>query len=147
MPVQFLSEADHLRLNRCPDDIPQSDLNTYFQLNAEDVTVLSTLRGDTNRLGFALQLCCLRYLGFFPNNLNELAAAVVDYVAEQILLDPDTLADYAAREPTFFTYQQHILAHLHFRRATPMDMLALDAWLLEPLIDTKEITLQHSRAH
>ncbi len=66
MPVQFLSAADHTRLNHCPDDLPQSDLDTYFQFNTEDVTILSHLRGDTNRLGFALQLCCLRYLGFFP---------------------------------------------------------------------------------
>ena len=135
MPVQFLSAADHTRLNHCPDDLPQSDLDTYFQLNTEDVTILSHLRGDTNRLGFALQLCCLRYLGFFPHNLFELPEAIVVYVAEQLTLQPDTFPAYAVREPTLFTHQQHILAHLHFRRATPMDMFALDAWLLERALE------------
>lgn len=59
MPVQFLSEADHVRLSICPDAIAPDDLNTYFQLSAEDLAedlkVVRKLRGDTNRLGFARQ--------------------------------------------------------------------------------------------
>lgn len=86
-----------------------------------------------------MQLCCLRYLGFFPHNLFELPEAIVVYVAEQLTLQPDTFPAYAVREPTLFTHQQHILAHLHFRRATPMDMFALDAWLLERAL-IREVT-------
>ena len=135
MPVQFLSTADHARLNAGPDDIPPTDLDAYFQLNTEDVAVLSKLRGDANRLGFALQLCCLRYLGFFPHTLNESAEVIVGYVAEQLTLQPNVLADYAVREPTLFTHQQRILTHLNFRRATPMDLITLDAWLLERALE------------
>lgn len=72
MPVQFLSETDQERLSTCPDAVAQGDLDTYFQLNTEDLGAIGRLRGDANRLGFALQLCCLRYLGFFLANLRAL---------------------------------------------------------------------------
>lgn len=77
MPTTFLTFSDQARLSRCPDDLPSADLDTYFQLTPEDLSATDGLRGDGNRLGFALQLCCLRYLGFFPSNLLDLAEAIV----------------------------------------------------------------------
>lgn len=135
MPVQFLSEADHARLSICPDAIAPDDLDTYFQLNAEDLVTIGNLRGDSSRLGFALQLCCLRYLGFFPTNLLLLHSSIVGYVAEQLLLSPAALADYGNREPTLYDHQKQVLAHLSYRRATPLDLLTLDAWLLERALE------------
>ena len=37
MPVQFLSEADHERLNRFPDEISKEDHATYFLLSEADL--------------------------------------------------------------------------------------------------------------
>ena len=135
MPILFLTDADHARLNACPDAITQDDLDTYFQLNTEDLVAVGDLRGDSNRLGFALQLCCLRYLGFFPANLLLLDSSIVVYVAEQLSLSPAALADYGSREPTLYDHQQQVLAHLSYRRATPLDLLTLDAWLLERALE------------
>ena len=108
----------------------QDDLDTYFQLNAEDLSAISRLRGDANRLGFALQLGCLRYLGFFPGNLRALDASVVGYVGAQLSLGGGALVGYARREPTLYAHQQQLLAHLDYRRATPVDLLAFEDWLL-----------------
>jgi Domain of unknown function (DUF4158) len=47
-----------------------SDLNRFFLLSDKELTILKQLRAEHNRLGFALQLCCLRYLGFFPEELQ-----------------------------------------------------------------------------
>jgi hypothetical protein len=68
MPVQFLSESDHERLNRFPEDITQEDLDRFFWLSQDDRQAIMGLLGAHNRLGLALLLCCLRYLGFFPEN-------------------------------------------------------------------------------
>ena len=135
MPVQFLSEADHARLSTCPDAIAPDDLDTYFQLNLEDLKPVRKLRGDANRLGFALQLCCLRFLGFFPSNLHTLSEQIVTYVGGQLLLNPAFLPDYPSREPTLYEHQQQILIHLNYRRATPLDLLALNAWLQERALE------------
>ena len=135
MPVHFLSEADHERLSTCPDVVAQDDLDTYFLLNAEDLSAIGRLRGDANRLGFALQLCCLRYLGFFPTNLRTLDERVVGYVSGQLSLSTDPLSAYGGREATLHEHQQQALAHLNYRRATPLDLLALEDWLLERALE------------
>jgi hypothetical protein len=62
MPVQFLSDSDHDRLNRFPQESTQTDLDRFFWLSPDDHRAILGLRGDHNRLGFALFLCCLRYL-------------------------------------------------------------------------------------
>ncbi len=135
MPIQFLTDADHTRLNCCPDEVNQDDLDTFFQLNSKDMNIIGNLRGDSNRLGFALQLCCLRYLGFFPNNLYNLAPAIINYVSEQLSLSVEVIKDYAIRESTRYDHQQKILSHLVYRRITPVDLLALEAWLLERALE------------
>ena len=61
MPVQFLSESEHERLNRFPNEIPTEDCFTFFFLSKEDLIEIDKQRSDSSRLGFALQLCALRY--------------------------------------------------------------------------------------
>jgi len=82
MPVQFLSQADHDQLNRFPQEISHEELNSFFLLSSADYQEIDAIRGDHNRLGFALQLGCLRYLGFFPDDLLQIPQGVVQYVAQ-----------------------------------------------------------------
>ena len=138
MPSLFLTEADRESLNRCPDDVEQVDLDTYFQLTSNDLAAIATLHGDANRLGFALQLCCLRYLGFFPNDPQEISPNIVHYVAQQVSLKSDHLPTYAARKSTLYEHQQRILEVLGYRRADEADLKALEIWLLER-------SLEHNR--
>ena len=39
-----------------------------FTLSESNLEFVKQQRGDHNRLGFALQLCALRYLGFCPDD-------------------------------------------------------------------------------
>lgn len=93
--------------------------------------MIGRLRGDAHRLGFARRLCRLRYPGFFPSNLYLLDALIIGYVGTQLSLGGGVLAHYARREPTLYDYQQQILTHPNYRRATPVDLLVLEHWLLE----------------
>jgi len=70
MPVDFLSAAERDRWQRFPDVIPHEDLVAFFWLSQEEIREVHRQRESQNRLGYALQLCTLRYLGFVPEDLQ-----------------------------------------------------------------------------
>ena len=84
MPIDFLTAAERERLNRFPDPIPDEELRVFFTLSDRDTQEVCKQRGASNQLGFALQLCALRYLGFAPNDLGTAPDAAVTFVAQQL---------------------------------------------------------------
>ena len=141
MPVSFLTDRDRERLGRFPADIPLADISTYFTLVPADNTLVKAQRGDHNRLGFALQLCALRYLGFAPDDLASAPDPVVAYVAEQLGVAVDALVYYGQREQTRTNHLQEAQSYLGFRRGTEEDFQALTAWLLERALEHDKPTL------
>ena len=71
MPIDFLTVTERERLNRFPESIPDEDLRVFFTLSDRDTQEVHKQRGAANQLGFALQLCALRYLGFAPDDLRS----------------------------------------------------------------------------
>ncbi len=134
MPVQFISEAEHKSLNRFPSEVSSEDLNRFFLLSDQELSIIKQLRAEHNRLGFALQLCCLRYLGFFPEEL-QLPESVVNYVAQQLKLIPELLVFYGQRSSTQREHQRKIQALLGYRRASNSDLMSLEQWLVERALE------------
>jgi hypothetical protein len=64
MPVRFLSDAELARLSSWPDEIADDDLVTYFTLTSDDLDWLGANVRVENRLGAAVQLCALPWLGW-----------------------------------------------------------------------------------
>jgi len=83
MPIEFLTTAERERLNRFPETIPDEDLRVFFTLSDRDIQEVRKQRGATNHLGFALQLCALRYLGFAPDDVGLTPGEAVTFVAQQ----------------------------------------------------------------
>lgn len=131
MPVNFLSEAERSRLSQFPSAIPQSDLIQYFTLTQADLKQIQRLRRSENRLGFALQLCALRYLGFCPSDLQQVPLPVVDRLAQQLNLQAEDLTRYAQRSQTRTEHLQQIQAYLGFRDPVTRDFKQLAHWLSE----------------
>lgn len=74
MPVSFLTDRERERLDRFPVEIPPEDIGAYFTLSPSDLAQLHGQRGDHNRLGFALQLGTVRFLGTFLTDTLAYAA-------------------------------------------------------------------------
>lgn len=74
MPGQFLTEAERSRLSNFPVEIAPDDLITHFTRSPSDRQHIQLHHRSATRLGVALQLCALRYLGFSPSPANLKAA-------------------------------------------------------------------------
>jgi uncharacterized protein DUF4158 len=77
MPVRFLSDAELARLSSWPDEIAEHDLVTFFTLSSDDAAWLSGNVRVENRLGAAVQLCTLPWLGWIPDDLTGCPSAAV----------------------------------------------------------------------
>ena len=131
MPGQFLSIAERERLQSFPTEVTSQEIITFFTLSNLDLTQVKKRSGDHNRLGFALQLGTLRYLGFIPDNFPQLPSTVVEYVAEQLKVSPSVLPKYGERPQTRTNQLQEIQNYLGWSKPNRADYQQLEAWLLE----------------
>jgi hypothetical protein len=91
-------------------------------------------------LGYALQLCTLRYLGFVPTDFTATPEVAVTFVAEQLGIAPRVLTLYDNRR-TQSDHRRYVRVYLGFRQATPLDVYALQAWLVARALEHDKPTL------
>jgi hypothetical protein len=84
---------------RFPEELSVDELASCFFFDDEDRRLIARRRTDTTRLGFAVQLGTLRYLGRFLEDPAEVPAGVVQWTAREIGVPAGTdLAAYARGE-------------------------------------------------
>ncbi|WP_280486413.1 Tn3 family transposase [Nocardia cyriacigeorgica] len=90
--------------------LSQTDLERFFYLDDADRKLIAERRRDSNRLGFALQLVTVRYLGMFLPDPLDVPAEVVTYLAEQLdIADPTCVKSYTERKQTRYDHQDEIV--------------------------------------
>lgn len=95
MPVSFLTSAQRESYGRYIGVPSDNDLARFFHMDDADRVRISQKRGDHNRLGFALQLTTVRFLGTFLENPRMVPLVVVQFVAQQIGVgNTDSLSAY-----------------------------------------------------
>ncbi len=96
MPVRFLSDAELARLSSWPDEIADDDLVTFFTLTSDDLGWLGSNVRVENRLGAAVQLCALPWLGWIPDDLSGCPSPAVDRLARLLGLAAEDVRGLAA---------------------------------------------------
>jgi TnpA family transposase len=126
MPVEFLMAA-YGRYAGAPS---QADLERVFFLDDEDRALVDRRRGEHMKLGFALQLVTVRWLGTFL----EVPGAVLDFVAGQLeVADPSQVKRYTERRKTRFDHQWEIRRACKLKEFTDVetefaDWVAARSW-------------------
>ena len=141
MPIGFLSDAERERLDSFPAQVVPGDIETYFTLSRADRRQIPRTASPANRLGFAIQLGALRFLGFCPDDLSTAPEAVVVFVARQLDVAPGELARYGRRGQTRTEHLRLIRRYLGFRKATAGDLARLESWLVDRALEHDRPTL------
>jgi TnpA family transposase len=100
VPVEFLTDEQAGAYERFSGLPSRVHLERFFFLDDEDRGLIGRRRGDHNRLGFAVQLTTVRFVGAFVADPVDVPGGVVEYVAEQLGVAAASMATYTQREKT-----------------------------------------------
>ena len=119
---KLLKNQDRHALFDIPTD--EDSLIRHYSLSPADRLEIEVRRREHNRLGFAVQLCLMRYPGRALMANEILPEAMLNYIAEQIGADPASFDLYARREETRMNHVARLLRYLEMRAATTEDRRA-----------------------
>jgi TnpA family transposase len=111
MPVEFLTDEEAAVFGRYAGPPARAELDRMFYLDDADMRLVAKRRGDHMRLGFALQLTTVRYLGTFLTDPLDVPPLVTEHLAGQLRIgDPGCAARYAERRTTPLEHRDEIKA-------------------------------------
>lgn len=115
MPVEFLTEQQKSQYGKYYGVPNEIQLAKYFHLDDSDKAFIAERRGDQNKLGFALQLTSVRFLGTFLSDVRGVPESTRVYVANQLAIEDISILDlYAQRETTRREHNALIRIHYGF---------------------------------
>lgn len=130
MPVSFLTPQQRENYGRYAASPTPDQLSRFFHLNDDDLARIRSCRGEHNRLGFALQLTTVRYLGTFLDDPVSVPSPVVRTLARQLgISDLDGLPAYRAGKQRW-EHVARIRVHFGYSEITePRVGFRLTRWL------------------
>ena len=107
MPVSFLTEEQQRSYGRFTGELTGEQLSRFFYFDDTDRKLIARRRWDYMRLGFALQLGAVRFLGAFLDNPTDVPPGAAKAVAKQIGVDDvSCLSRYAEGKARWFHAQE-----------------------------------------
>ena len=118
-----LSNTERSNLLALPEH--QDDLIRHYTFTEGDLSLIGQRRGDANRLGFAVQLCLLRYPGYALAGDLPVTEPFIRWVARQVRADPAAWTKYGERDETRREHLQDLRAYLELSPFGLSDFRAL----------------------
>jgi TnpA family transposase len=126
---------------KLPDELDLEQLDKYFVLSSADLTEIQECRGATNKIGFAIQLCSLRWFGFLLADLKPTPQNVVDVLIKQIgISEPIDLSTYPQSKNTLNAHPERIREYLGFQKCDELQRLRLLTHLTDQVLELPRST-------
>jgi hypothetical protein len=109
MPVGFLTEEQKSQYGRFSGESTEDQLSRYFHLDNTDRSFIDKRRGEHNRLGFALQITTVRFLGTFLSDPTNVPSGVLHFIARQLdVADMKCIEKYLHRKVTRYAHSAEL---------------------------------------
>lgn len=129
MPVEFLTDEQAAKYAAYDGAPSRTELERFFFLDDVDRALIEPKRRSHNRLGFAVQMTTVRFLGVFLDDPTDVPAEVVDYLAEQLdVADASALKAYGERENTRLDHVRELRRVLEYTEFAEAEA-ELRAWV------------------
>jgi hypothetical protein len=143
--MSWPSRPEREQLERFPSEIALKDLRGSFTLGAGDRDLVFSQHGPA-RLGVAVALCALRFMGFVPDELASIPEHALLWVCDQLEAEPTELLAYGTRAQTRSNDLAAIRTHLGFRVAGAQDLDGVARWLVNRALEHDAPSALFSRA-
>ena len=90
-------------------------ITEYYTFSPADLDLIAKRRGEPNRLGFAIQLGFLRYPGRVWVPDESMPPPMLRFIASQVGISIDRVAEYAARDETRREHLAELIATFGWR--------------------------------
>ena len=109
VPADFLSDAQVAAYGRFAGVPSRPELERFFFLDGRGLELIAGRRGDHSRLGLAVQVGTVRYLGRFLEDPLDVPWPVVEYLAGQLgIADASCVEAYTDRPKTAYEHAWEI---------------------------------------
>ena len=95
----FLSDAQREAIESAHFDLDEREIAPYWTLSDQDLLRIDRRRRDSNRFGFAVQLCLLRFPGWPPKGRDRVPLPLLLYIGEQLRIQPDNIVQWFQGPP------------------------------------------------
>lgn len=135
MPRRFLLTAAELAsLLAFPTD--EAELIRHYTFSEKDLSLILQHRGSHNRLGFAIQLCYLRYPGHALPVNDTPPQQLLQMTAQQVNVDPAVWPHYAERAETRREHLSELQAAFGFEPFSVIHYRNYLQWLADTAMQT-----------
>lgn len=133
---ELLSQSQKLELLAIPDD--EGEFIRFYTLSEHDLAQIRRQRLKHNRLGFAMQLCYLRYPGQVLGPDADVDPRLLSFVSQQLNIDDDSWEDYGRRDQTRREHLVAIMDTYGYQQFSTAHYREFAEWLLPLAMQTEQ---------
>lgn len=124
---KILTQSQRNSFESLPNAI--EELSKHYIFSDDELFLINERRRDSNKIGFAVQICLLKYPGRLLRTDEIPPPEMLRFIGDQISVEPIHFEQYAKRYETLKEHRQILLQKINVTTFKSSDMKLLIRWL------------------